>query len=54
MNGSIRALVGFLMVYGAVGGMEADPDASLALLSVFTVCGLAIMASGVFAMRKNT
>jgi hypothetical protein len=51
MRGSIRALVGFLLVFGAVGGMDT-PDESLATLMAIAVLGLAIMWSGVDAMRK--
>lgn len=54
MNGSIRALVGFLMVFGAVGTMEVDPAASLVDLCLIAAAGLAIMGAGVSAMRKNT
>lgn len=50
MRGSIRALVGFLMVFGAVGGMDT-PDASLATLMAIAVLGLAFMWSGVSAMQ---
>jgi hypothetical protein len=54
MSGSIRAGVGFMMVYGAVGTMEVDPAASLVQLTLIAVCGLAIMLSGVLAMNKNS
>ena len=52
MTGSIRAFVGFMLVFGAVGGMNNNPDASLVTLGAIAVLGLAIMASGVSAMRK--
>ena len=52
MSGSIRAGVGFMMVFGAVGGMEADPAASLVQLGLLAAAGLAIMLSGVLAMQK--
>lgn len=54
MTGSIRAAVGFMMVFGAVGGLDADPSAPLLTLTLVAVAGLAVMASGVFAMTKNT
>ena len=54
MTGSIRAAVGFMMVFGAVGGLDADPAAPLLTLTLIAVAGLAVMASGVFAMTKNT
>lgn len=52
MTGSIRAFGGFMLVFGAVGGMDNNPDASLVTLVAVAVLGLAIMASGVSAMRK--
>ena len=52
MRGSIRALVGFMVVFGAVGGMDNNPDASLVTLVALAVVGLAIMWSGVSAMQK--
>ena len=52
MSGSIRAGVGFMMVFGAVGTMDIDPTASLVQLGLLAVAGLAIMLSGVLAMQK--
>ena len=54
MSGSIRAGVGFMMVYGAVGSMETDPAASLVQLGMIAAAGLALMWSGVLAMNKNS
>jgi hypothetical protein len=51
MKGSIRALVGFLIVFGAVGGLDADPSASILLQTSIAVLGLGIMYSGVRAMN---
>jgi Co/Zn/Cd efflux system component len=51
MRGSIRAFLGFLIVYGAVGSLDYDPTASVFEMSVLAVVGLVIMASGVFAMK---
>jgi len=51
MQGSIRAVIGFLLVFGAVGGMD-QPENSLLLECVLAAIGLALMASGVFASRK--
>lgn len=50
MRGSIRTAVGFFLVFGAVGGLDAGSNlvACVALAAV----GLALMASGVFAMKK--
>ena len=45
----IRAILGFLLVFGAVGGMEAQPLASTAEFAAqlaFAVIGLALMYFG--------
>lgn len=52
MRGSIRALVGFLVVFGAVGGIETG-SASLFAGTVTALVGLAIMASGTAAIRQS-
>lgn len=55
MRGSIRAGLGFLVCFAAVGGMDTATDSVLytALLPA-AVVGLLIMASGVNAMKgKN-
>lgn len=51
MRGSIRAGVGFLMAFGAVGGMDAGSPL-LACVAI-AAAGLAIMASGVSAMNSR-
>ena len=53
MKGSIRAIVGFLCVFGAVGGLDADPSASIPVQVSLAVLGLLIMYSGVRAMTKE-
>jgi hypothetical protein len=53
MRGSIRMLVGFLIVFGAVGGIEMNPDADLLVQMVIAVAGLAIMLTGVSAMQEK-
>ena len=50
MQGSIRALVGFLIAFGAVGGM--DNGAPIGASIVVAVIGLLIMASGIQAMNR--
>lgn len=52
MRGSIRTFVGLLIVMGAVGSMEADPNASVVLMTALAIAGLGIMASGVSAMKS--
>jgi hypothetical protein len=51
MRGSIRTIVGFLIVFGAVGGME-QPENSLLACVALAVAGLALMLSGVNAMKE--
>jgi hypothetical protein len=53
MKGSIRLAVGFLIVFGAVGGMENNPDASLLTLISVAVVGLLLMFSGTKAMNNE-
>ena len=51
MRGSIRAFVGFMIAYGAVGTLDVDATASVVAMTALAVAGLGIMASGVFAMK---
>ena len=51
MRGSIRAFVGFFIVFGAVGNLDYDPSSSLMVAISLAVLGLAIMYSGVRAMN---
>lgn len=52
MRGSIRTLVGFLVTYGAVGGIDNSSDAGLLALVAIAAVGLLIMISGIKAMRE--
>lgn len=54
MRGSIRMLVGFLIVFGAVGTIELNPDADLLVQMIIAVGGLAIMLTGINAMKENS
>ena len=51
MRGSIRAIVGFLIVFGAVGGIENNGD--LLQCSLLAIAGLIIFYSGATAMNKD-
>lgn len=52
MKGSIRFIVGFLIVFGAVGGIEQSITNSALLGGVaVALVGLAIMASGAGALK---
>ena len=53
MRGSIRMLVGFLIVFGAVGSIEIDPNANLMIEMILADAGLALLFSGVNAMRED-
>lgn len=50
MKGSIRTVVGFLLVFGAVGGMDAG-TATFTEGLLLSLLGLGIMYSGVKAMN---
>lgn len=51
MKGSIRVFIGFLLVFGAVGGMDTVPDQLMAQIAV-AIVGLGFMYSGTKAMGK--
>lgn len=50
MRGSIRAFLGFMLCFGAVGGLDAG-NAVLPCVAI-AMAGLAVMASGVGAMNR--
>ena len=52
--GAIRLVTGLILVLGAVGGMEQQPEASLLAQSLIAVVGLALMFSGTMAINRNT
>ncbi len=51
MKGSIRLVIGFLLVFGAVGGLDNPENPLLAGLAVAAV-GLGLMYSGTKAMER--
>ena len=53
MRGSIRAVVGFFIAFGAVGTLDSDPSASVLLLMAIAVFGLGLMWSGVASMQRD-
>ena len=53
MKGSIRAIVGLLVVFGVAGAIDTATDSQLLTLLVFAALGLGIMASGVSAMNAK-
>jgi len=52
MKGSIRLVVGFLLVFCAVGGMETGTDAELPLHLLVAAVGLFSIYSGVKVMER--
>lgn len=53
MKGSIRFIVGLLLTFGAVGGMEHGTDDELPLQIAIAVVGLLVMYSGTRALRDS-
>ena len=53
MKGSIRAGIGFLIVFAAVGGIDNATDSQLLVETLVAVLGLSIMYSGVSAMNRG-
>jgi heme O synthase-like polyprenyltransferase len=54
MKGTIRLLVGFLMMFGAVGGMEDATKADYFLeQTIIAVLGLALMAWAVRDINRQ-
>jgi hypothetical protein len=53
MRGSIRLAVGFLMVFGAVGGMDAGPAEQFYLQILAAIVGLLLMFSGTKVMNNE-
>ena len=51
MAGSIRSVLGFFLVFGAVGGLDNGSD--LASCVACAAVGLALLASGVAAMNAR-
>jgi hypothetical protein len=52
MSGSIRALVGFLMVFGSAGGVDTATDSELLLIAGIVSAGFMLMVSGINAMKE--
>jgi hypothetical protein len=53
MKGSIRAILGLLVVFGAAGGLDTATDAQLPTVLVIAAVGLFIVYSGVTAMKGS-
>lgn len=54
MKGSIRTIAGFLITFGAVGGIETSiTNVEMIGASVAAIIGLALMLSGAKAINPN-
>jgi hypothetical protein len=53
MSGMIRFFAGFMLVFGAVGTLEVDPDAGLLTTAILATIGLVIMAFGVAKIQQQ-
>ena len=53
MKGSIRFVVGLMLTFGAVGGMENGTDAELPIQLAIAVVGLLVMYSGSRALKDS-
>jgi hypothetical protein len=51
-NKMIRTILGFLLVFGAAGGLDNASDAQLLPLLAVTAVGLALMFSGVKSIKE--
>jgi hypothetical protein len=51
MKGSIRTIAGLIITIGAAGGLDTATNAQLIPCIAIAAVGLAIMASGVSAMK---
>lgn len=49
----IRFFIGFLIVFGSVGGMDTATDAQLLALVPVALVGLALMQVGVNKLNRN-
>ena len=52
MRGSIRAIVGLLVVFGAAGALDNATNEQLLSIVLVAAAGLGFMASGVSAMNE--
>ena len=49
----IRFIVGFLIVFGCVGGMDNAPDEDMFILIGMTIAGLVLMYAGTRNMQER-
>lgn len=52
MRGTIRVIVGLLVVFGVAGALDTATDSQLLTLLLVAAAGLGLMASGTSAMKQ--
>jgi hypothetical protein len=52
MQGSIRTIIGLIIVMAAAGGLDNATDSQLFPIIAIAIAGLGLMASGVSAMKS--
>jgi hypothetical protein len=53
MKGTIRVILGMILVFGVAGGIDTATDGELLALIPFALAGFALMISGSNAMKDN-
>jgi hypothetical protein len=53
MKGTIRTLLGLLVLFGVAGGIDSATDGDLVILALVGSVGIMLMYSGVTAMNEN-
>ena len=53
MKGTIRCILGLLVLFGVAGGIDTATDGQLITLGVIGLAGMVMMFSGVTAMSEN-
>ena len=53
MKGSLRMLVGAIMMFGSVGAIETDPTINMSIPLVWIVVGIMLLFSGTKSMLEN-
>lgn len=51
--GTIRIILGLIIMWGAVGTMDADQEVGLDVLTGLIVAGLVLLYSGIMAKRVS-
>ena len=53
MKGSIRVILGMLLVFGVAGGIDTATDGELLILIPLAFAGFGLMLAGTNAMKDN-